>query len=130
MKQTETDLVILDKISAFLEEYDITSEILNGIINVTFIKSECDATILIDEDKIVNLSFDVRVQSTDSAYLTQLLIEFFNKEDEFKIEIREPYALVMNEQNIMTDMLFGKEALDYYHLPTTPKIFKSKCSVV
>ena len=129
-KKEKENIILLEKLSIFLEEKRIASEIMDDMLVITQIKNECSANVLIEKFNIVNLSFEIRVEPTESAILTQLIMDFFNKENGFKVKIYEPYALVMDERNIMIDMLTGQAALDYFYLPTTPKMLKTKYSTV
>lgn len=74
------------------------------------------ATVTIEKKKEIALSFEVRTNPTYSSSLTKLIIEFcieFYKD--YKVEIYETYALVIDEDDTVKEVLFGEEALEYFY---------------
>ncbi len=83
------------------------------------------ATLSIEGD-VLGLSFEVNTLPTLAGIITKEVIDFCKGHT---VEIFEAYAQVVDDEGVITELLFGDEALHYFYtgeLPSTEKVDPEK----
>jgi hypothetical protein len=90
---------------------DYSPRIIGNMIDVNGL-----ATIGLEKDNKISLSFEIRANPTFAAILTKEFFTFMIKKKKYSIDIYEEYALVFDEKTgICSDVLFGDDAIKYMH---------------
>jgi len=71
------------------------------------------------EDDTFFLSFEVNCDATISAHITQDVIEFAIDHDK-EVAVIEPFADVINDEEVITQTLYGEDARHYQETGETP----------
>ena len=101
---------ILKKLYNHFDNLGFCTDYDNGLLFVHH--SLC--TICIEEENELALSFEVTCETHITAHITKIVIEFAWK-NKYNVEIYEPYAFVLSDDNeIILEVIHGEEALLYH----------------
>lgn len=76
-------------------------------------------TVCLERKNEIAISFEVSCDPTIAANLTQQTIAFANKH-KYKVGIYEPYAYVVGDDDIIQQVLFGEDAIEYMETGKLP----------
>lgn len=112
MKKSEND--ILKKLADHISEHGFHPEIIGDVMEVC-----ASSTILIEGEDLFHISFEVDTPATWAAILTQELI-YFSMDVGYAVNVYECYAMVLDDEGICIDVLYGDDAVHYYETGEVP----------